>query len=149
MRQSKDVISQAQAVAGLAALQPVHEGVIDVLAAALRRPTLFCRVRADAALALGATAGDATHMRGAHALVGYWRCAVMCNRSYTRLRLGPGVGEAPFSSRPLSFDRRNSRNTWPSVGRGDARIAHSNGHGAPQNPPHSTHPPLFHNPLVD
>jgi hypothetical protein len=55
-------------------MQPVHEGVVDVLEAALRRPSLFCRVRADAALALGATASDATHMRGANALVNFWRC---------------------------------------------------------------------------
>ncbi|KAI8462736.1 MAG: hypothetical protein J3K34DRAFT_527522 [Monoraphidium minutum] len=73
LQHSKDVLSQAQAVAGLASLQPVHEGVIQVLAAALRRPTLFCRVRADAALALGATASDATNMEGARALVKYWR----------------------------------------------------------------------------
>jgi transcription initiation factor TFIID subunit 2 len=67
------VISQAQAVSGLASLQPMHEGVIDALAAALKRPGLFCRVRADAALALGATASDATYMRGAHELIAYWR----------------------------------------------------------------------------
>lgn len=69
-------MSQAQAVAGLASMQPVHEGVIDVLAAALRRPNLFCRVRADAALALGATAGEGTYFRGANALLDYWRWVV-------------------------------------------------------------------------
>jgi hypothetical protein len=71
--QSKDVISQAEAVAGLAALRPMHEGVIDALAGALRRPGLFCRVRADAALALGAGASEATYMRGAQALIDYWK----------------------------------------------------------------------------
>jgi transcription initiation factor TFIID subunit 2 len=73
LQHSKDVVSQAEAVAGLAALRPTHDGVVDALAAALRRPGLFCRVRADAALALGATAGEATYMRGATALIDYWK----------------------------------------------------------------------------
>lgn len=53
----------------------MHDAAVAELITALRRPNLFCRVRADAALALGATAGEGTHMRGAVALIDYWRCA--------------------------------------------------------------------------
>lgn len=70
--QSKDVVSQAQAVSSLASLD-TSDGVVHVLMNAVRNSRLFCRVRADAALAVGATASEITQLRGAGELLAYFR----------------------------------------------------------------------------
>ena len=93
LERSRDAASQAEAVAGLAAMRPTPPGAVAALAAALTGGTLgggavpgamhgnrgavtlahlHCRVRAAAATALGVTAGPETGYRGLSALLSYW-----------------------------------------------------------------------------
>eukprot|EP00879_Flechtneria_rotunda_P028850 GHRR01031082.1.p1 GENE.GHRR01031082.1~~GHRR01031082.1.p1 ORF type:complete len:966 (+),score=503.48 GHRR01031082.1:166-3063(+) len=75
---SKDVVAQAQAVAGLAAQlgsnsTQLDDYIVTVLAGVMRNPGVFSRVRLDAALALGAGTAVSPTQRALTELIGYTR----------------------------------------------------------------------------
>lgn len=70
--QHKDVQAQAAAVASVAQLPPSEPQAL-LLARVLADSELFCRVRAAAAVALGATATDAGQVQGANLLMRFFR----------------------------------------------------------------------------
>ncbi|KAK9859317.1 hypothetical protein WJX84_011010 [Apatococcus fuscideae] len=74
LQRGRDVSTQAAAVAGLAAMQPATFGIANALQACLQNPAIFCRIRIDAAMALGETADLGTNsLMGLQALLQAFR----------------------------------------------------------------------------
>ncbi|KAK9825158.1 hypothetical protein WJX81_006717 [Elliptochloris bilobata] len=69
LERSRDVVAQSAAVAGLAALRPITYGVVNALRACAGNAVVYCRVRVEALMALGRTAGADTHWAGSDALL--------------------------------------------------------------------------------
>ncbi|KAK9854442.1 hypothetical protein WJX84_004440 [Apatococcus fuscideae] len=70
LQRSRDVAAQAAAVAGLAAMRPATFGAANALQACLQNPSTYCRVRMDAAVALGDMADVRTNnLMGLQALL--------------------------------------------------------------------------------
>ena len=90
---------QAAAVAGLAKAAPQLEQVAALMAA-VRNDRLFCRVRAAAAVALGATACDDTEMEGVNQLIKYFRYGVLVAK-YGGHVSGQGSGSTRMGKRMI------------------------------------------------
>ncbi|KAJ9505028.1 hypothetical protein QJQ45_021513, partial [Haematococcus lacustris] len=84
---SRDVVAQSQAVQALASLAGSFErpslGAVQALAACLRNTRMFCRVRVEAALALGATAGADNGSTAVPILCQYMRSALFDEASHS------------------------------------------------------------------
>ncbi|CAL8462796.1 g2329 [Coccomyxa elongata] len=76
LERSKDVAAQTAAIAQLVALRPTSYGVVNALRACMQDAATYCRIRVEAALALGQTAGASTAWSGLEHLLRFYRTRV-------------------------------------------------------------------------